>query len=38
MFLGIGYYILFLVLVVDYEYVFFWDCCVWMVMIGINYE
>lgn len=23
MFLGIGYYILFLVLVVDYEYVFF---------------
>lgn len=38
MFLGIGYYILFLVLVVDYEYVFFLYCCVWMVMIGINYE
>lgn len=27
-----------LVIVVDYEYVFFWDCCVWVVMIGINYE
>lgn len=38
MFLGIGYYILFLVLVVDYEYVFFLRLFVWMVMIGINYE
>lgn len=35
---GIGHHISFPASAVDYEYVFPRDCCVRMVMTGINYE